>query len=393
MKHLPALTGLRGIAAYAVLIAHDISFSLSGESPFIVGLSYFGMSLFFVLSGFVIHYNYGAAFARDGVARAARRFLLARFARLYPLYILGLVLSLSFIPGSAFFQDPWIALACLTLTQSWFNVQGATGDALANSWSISTEVAFYVLFIPAAAGITRLHHPMTWLLVLCVAAPIAINVATHFVPSDTAGIAGVSAAGSYWIFYFSPFVRVFEFFAGVLAAQVFVASDSSEAENRISTFILGTCIGWCVLAITIGPHSTNTVIRLLMMNFIFAPAIAIGLIVICRHDTVWSRLLSSRLMLAAGEISYSVYLLQFFVLIGLANSFGVRFGGSFAQIGARSLYALLITTALGYGVYYLFEAPTRGWIRQLANRPRSSFRGAVTNPMNGSVTNKPASST
>jgi peptidoglycan/LPS O-acetylase OafA/YrhL len=380
MKQLPALTGLRGLAAYSVLIAHDISFSISEQSTLILGLSYFGMSLFFVLSGFVIHYNYGAEFARDGVARAARRFLLARFARLYPLYIIGLVVSLSYIPESAFFENRWIALACLTLTQSWFNVQAATGDILANSWSISTEVAFYLLFIPTAATITRLRRPVTWLLVLCVAAPIAIEAATHFMPPDRPAIAGVGSARSYWMFYFSPFVRVFEFFAGVLAAQVFVAFPSSEAEDRAPALVLAGCIAWCLLAIIMGPHSTIPMVRHLMMNFIFAPAIAIGLIVICRHDTVWSRLVSSRLMLAAGEISYSVYLLQFFVLVGLANSFGVRFGGSFVQIGARSLYGLLITTALGYGVYYLFEAPIRGWIRQLAHRPRSGFRGAVDQP-------------
>lgn len=75
-SHLDALTGLRAIAAYSVLIAHAIN------SAFIYGgvlhfnlfasrLAYFGMSLFFVLSGFVIHYNYAESFARERLAVAS----------------------------------------------------------------------------------------------------------------------------------------------------------------------------------------------------------------------------------------------------------------------------------------------------------------------------------
>jgi peptidoglycan/LPS O-acetylase OafA/YrhL len=55
------LAGLRGVAAYSVLLAHmiDSDFPADHAHAFAVGLSHFVMSLFFVLSGFVIHYNYG----------------------------------------------------------------------------------------------------------------------------------------------------------------------------------------------------------------------------------------------------------------------------------------------------------------------------------------------
>jgi peptidoglycan/LPS O-acetylase OafA/YrhL len=82
---LDPLTGLRGIAAYSVLIAHamDSAFSL-GEAPifsnFGTFLAWFGMTLFFVLSGFVIHYNHADSFAREGLAAATWRFFVARFS-------------------------------------------------------------------------------------------------------------------------------------------------------------------------------------------------------------------------------------------------------------------------------------------------------------------------
>jgi hypothetical protein len=57
------------------------------------------MTLFFVLSGFVIHYNYAASIERDG-ARGIANFFVARFARLYPLYIVVIAgtLVMSFCP-------------------------------------------------------------------------------------------------------------------------------------------------------------------------------------------------------------------------------------------------------------------------------------------------------
>jgi peptidoglycan/LPS O-acetylase OafA/YrhL len=145
MPPLYPLTGLRGVAAYSVLIAHAIDFARPGQVPFVFGLSYFGMSLFFCLSGFVIHYNYGRSFLENPTGAAARDFLVARFARLYPLYFVGAILSIGYLDHPVILSNPWVALSFVTLTQTWFNVGGAIGDLLSFSWSISTELFFYLL--------------------------------------------------------------------------------------------------------------------------------------------------------------------------------------------------------------------------------------------------------
>jgi peptidoglycan/LPS O-acetylase OafA/YrhL len=64
---IDVLTGFRGIAAYAVLLAHAVDISFNYLPPAVVHfaasrLAYLGMSLFFVLSGFVIYYNYADTF-------------------------------------------------------------------------------------------------------------------------------------------------------------------------------------------------------------------------------------------------------------------------------------------------------------------------------------------
>src|SRR3984885_16373131 len=89
----PALTGLRIRAAFSVLPAHGLSATLTNNEPpqgavlWLMQASGFGMTLFFVLSGFVIHYNY-AGLVTDGRLRGIAAFLWARFAPLYSLFLL-----------------------------------------------------------------------------------------------------------------------------------------------------------------------------------------------------------------------------------------------------------------------------------------------------------------
>src|SRR6266404_8041504 len=74
---LPVLTGLRLVAALSVVMAHSSVIVLFTDARWIpiigFGLAYFGMSLFFVLSGFVIYLNYAPQFARLPIGEAALR--------------------------------------------------------------------------------------------------------------------------------------------------------------------------------------------------------------------------------------------------------------------------------------------------------------------------------
>src|SRR5579863_9108994 len=71
-EELPALTGLRFVAAFSVLLAHSASILMrSYETPgsavfWLKQGSGLGMTLFFVLSGFVIHYNYATLVTEGG---------------------------------------------------------------------------------------------------------------------------------------------------------------------------------------------------------------------------------------------------------------------------------------------------------------------------------------
>ena len=93
-----SLTGLRGVTAMLVAAYHFYPV----QSPLLsrtVGRFYLWVDLFFVLSGFVMALNYGRMF-RDGFSgEAFGEFLLRRLARVYPLYIVVLVLQVALTLG------------------------------------------------------------------------------------------------------------------------------------------------------------------------------------------------------------------------------------------------------------------------------------------------------
>jgi peptidoglycan/LPS O-acetylase OafA/YrhL len=370
---IPALTGLRGVAAYSVLLGHTLNFSMVNE-PWITALAHFGMALFFVLSGFVIHYNYGSSFAARGTLPATRTFLWARFARLYPLYFVGLVLSIGWANDPAAFHHIGVALAALTMTHTWFNVNGGSEDVVGGSWSLSSEAFLYLLFIPAARILSGINRTTSALLLWCTASIGVIYAIYLYQQEIITGLSWfylephTSAPIWLWVTYYSPLTRGLEFFAGAIAAQAVINQPDGKGANY-ATWMLLLCVAWCEIAVLIS-QSDNSFLGTLSPNFLFAPAIAPALILLSRYDTVWSRILSSRFALFCGEISYSVYLLQALVF-GLLR-------GAFVQYGTpglvlRVLYTLAYTTCLSYGTYRLFEAPARSWLRRLQARA-PSFR-------------------
>src|SRR5882724_879095 len=93
---IPQLTGLRFVAAFSILFLHTvvwcIPFTDTQLPTAIAGwVGVYGMPLFFILSGFVIHYNYAGLFRDLPYATSAWSFFAARFARIYPLYFFFLL--------------------------------------------------------------------------------------------------------------------------------------------------------------------------------------------------------------------------------------------------------------------------------------------------------------
>src|SRR5262249_33825967 len=153
-QYVPALTGIRALAALLVLGMHteqNVPFGLDSFLPFFAR-GYLGVDFFFVLSGFIITHVYFASLASPSRS-AVQIFLWHRFIRLYPVHITVLaglvaVFSLAHAAGCTFTHPQewqWNELLWqLTLLHAWGVT--ATPGWNAPSWSISAEWFAYLLF-------------------------------------------------------------------------------------------------------------------------------------------------------------------------------------------------------------------------------------------------------
>jgi peptidoglycan/LPS O-acetylase OafA/YrhL len=150
---LPALTGLRGIAAWFVVLYH-IRLSAAAQVPADVlaflSKGYLAVDLFFMLSGFVLWLNYADRLRAEGLA-AAPLFLARRLARIWPLHLFilaaaiafaGLLQALGKLNPATY---PWAELPLhILLVQNWGFTDALTWNVPA--WSVSCEWAAYLLF-------------------------------------------------------------------------------------------------------------------------------------------------------------------------------------------------------------------------------------------------------
>ena len=140
-----SLTGLRFFAALTVVLVH--SYQIRTGSYLLGPGATNAVTFFFVLSGFILTWVYHERIATIGTWK----FYLARFARVWPLHVACFALFVwvnwYFAYENLFVADQaWQIASNLTLTQSWVPIEKWAMRFNGPSWSISTELGFYLLF-------------------------------------------------------------------------------------------------------------------------------------------------------------------------------------------------------------------------------------------------------
>jgi peptidoglycan/LPS O-acetylase OafA/YrhL len=370
---IKALTGLRFIAALFVCMAHILPKFWLATPIDIARLSAEGMTLFFVLSGFVIHYNYSHSISTNK-GLGLYNFFVARFARLYPLFIIGFFAEYYLQRGFHFNSSFWYSIPFyLTMTQSWVffiikkNALIYQFHHLASvAWSVSTEWFFYLAYpiiCYALFYMRRLPTRLLMILTISVIMVSAVYIATmHFNDINQYGIdhfgpiadASVNSQDSFyrWLIYFSPYYRIAEFMVGCLTAAIFMQlshDKPGKTENLIGSSAL---IFFIVSAALLHMAIFNASGRfgwMITLHQSFGFALPMGGIIFCaaRYQNFVSRFLSLPVILLGGEISYSLYLLH----LSIATHF-------------HHLYFALPAVFLGaYLSYRIIEVPFRKRLR------------------------------
>jgi peptidoglycan/LPS O-acetylase OafA/YrhL len=382
---LPPLTGVRFLAAFCVLAGHTTSVLLSNLDSvrWIDALAPFGMTVFFVLSGFVIHYNYGAMVA-DGTGR--KRYCRARFARLYPLYFLMLCVYVALSSRTAAllhghpesFYDVLRSLPFfLMLIQSWVywpinqvdSLMGGIGGASPLTWSISTEIFFYGAFIFLAWPILRLRSLsaacaiLVWSAAWMAATWVVIDSLPAINTWAVSYFGGIASPGNgdnsfaYWLTYMSPYWRIGDFILGCLAAQVYAC-----LRGWGMTFVILALIGVGLTGgLLIGPAQDS---------FAVGPAVAATILFSVTRKSWLSTALSWRPVIALGDASYSIYLTHYVVLVALA-----RMIPNHPLVAVAVAFGTIIPLSLW--LFAKYETPMRKWIAgQPSTKQRFTAEGA-----------------
>jgi len=306
--NIPALTGLRFFAALMVFFSH-FPIKTQNQNLLLLQTSGFnGVTFFFVLSGFIIAYNYLERFESRPL-QSTPRFLLSRFARIYPLYALIIIFSWMNSGGS-------IPIApYLTATQAWSGDLFVAMGLNSPSWSISVEVFLYLLFpflIPAlkAVGISTDRYKLMIAATLIVAAQIAIAI--YFSAPERAGLVATEPGSSHRWLYRGPAYRSLDFMLGILAAIYYQRFfKPTRTNNYMWSAITYACIAY------IFTLATSLTIAGSAFKWDAAYAVPYTLLIlsiVISNKTHVARFLSGEKIVLLGEASYALYLIH--VLLG-----------------------------------------------------------------------------
>jgi len=374
MVRMPQLDGVRGIAILLVLIWHYFAsqtvatpHSIVSRIRYAFSLTWSGVDLFFVLSGFLIA---GILLDHRDTLNYFRVFYLRRICRIFPLYFLtvGLFLCLG---ATTFFRSPsfqWLfhdrlpIWSYLTFTQNI--LMGARGDFgpywLGITWSLAVEEQFY-LFVPLLIYFLPRRTLVNVLLLAVLAAPLLRSVSPGFQTyvdtpwrSDSLLSGALLAVLVRWPPFVSTVRQHRSFLLALFAALLAGAAVMTVHIDRFGAFDHF----WLA-----GLYSTFVLIAFLGTE----PGLG--------------RVLGSPILVWFGQLSYGIYMFHQAVS-GLLYGF-LRHGApkirTLSDVGI-TLAALGITLALAALSYRFFEAPFLRFghqVKYLPNRKTDSTVHAV----------------
>jgi len=349
-KHLAHIQGLRGLAVLVVVLYH-FSFFFHG--------GFIGVDMFFVISGFVIGRMLIQELDETGKINW-KYFFFRRVRRLIPSLVATLIgtvlltwalfgagavagLNKSLTSGSLFYSNFYFFLE-----RGYVDL---AGDPLRNLWSLSVEEQFYLglpflfLFLKLLGGDVRRKLLISCVIVAAIsfaANVILVNYSLQFsvpqflLPERFA--------------FFSPFTRAWEFLVGFLLVFVPKKKKAHSIENWLTVSAVVVLVGSSLFLDAWLPFP-----GWLAIPTVFGAAV---LVLFGDQVPVIEALLSNRLIRFCGDISYSLYLVHWPLLVILQSKYGSKW--------YLSVSTLVLSFVLASLMYKFLEVPVRllSWDRR-----------------------------
>lgn len=356
-RRLDALTGLRFYAALLVFAFHiSLNRFFIGDSPAVEPLQFilknggwFGVTFFFILSGFVLMWS-----ARAGDTPG--RFIWRRIAKIVPNHMVTFFIALAIAGlGAATAGE---AVANLLLLHAWIPADTAFFSINHPSWSLSAELFFYHAFpfvLPLVNRIPRRRLLLigAGLIGLITIAPLAAGIlpqgevfGANHLQSPLYG----ASIPQIWAVYALPPVRFLEFALGMLAAR-------AVNEKLLPSIPLGPAI---LVAVTGYVVSLFLPIAWQMDAAYVLPVLV--LVTAAAQDKTPPGIFASRTAVRLGELSFAFYMVHDIVLTAARTVLGPDPLQPLAATGAV-LATFAISLAAAYLLWRLVEVPANNALR------------------------------
>lgn len=363
-QELYSLTGIRFFAAVVVVFSHFTQLGLMHVPLYFLDIVDHGrsaVSLFFVLSGFVLAYKYNKNILLE---KGVRSFYMARFARIYPVALFGLFLS-SFVTLYLLIGDnnylflSWYAIkenfakslvasfiAQLFFLTAWFPFSAINQPWNGPMWSVSCEAFFYAIF-PWLVGKLRSR---SLLFVGCVVFVcwLVQGIWILFVENNFS----INRRG--FIVSQFPLTHLFEFIIGIYSALIF---DYLKIKNKS----INIKLGWIFVVFSLLFLLFLGLVQPIRPSYYLqSPLFALLILGLSLTDGSRFGILSARPIVFMGQSSFSLYVIH----IPLAHIYEIL--GLYFFNGWIIFSFTLVFSAF---VYKYIEEPFRKVLRKKFHKP------------------------
>ncbi|MEU7630257.1 acyltransferase [Nocardia sp. NPDC049220] len=368
---VPALEGMRGMAALGVLLTH-VAFQTGAAGTPVIGRVWgrfdMAVAVFFALSGFLLWRPHAAAARGVGSAPSVGYYLRHRAARILPAYWVVVCAVLMLLPSAAGTAGLRVWVSNLALLQVF--VPLTLTDGLTQMWSLSVEVAFYLVLPVLAFALVRLRGSAANLRVPVIVALGVISLGWNLLPVPTPD----AIHADNWLPGYLPWFAV-----GMLLAELSFHGVRQSTWWRVAA---NQPLMWTVATIAFLIAATDLagpagLTRAEPWHYVVkmgsGAIIGFALLapLVLRDPAARPhRWLESSVAAMIGRWSYGIFIWHLAVLSIVFPVFGiVPFLGNFG-------YVLVLTVAITLPVaaasYALIEEPVRRLARRVDRRKRES---------------------
>lgn len=288
-ERIEVITGLRFLAATLVFVSHT-GINAEGILQGILKSGHIGVSIFFVISGFVLSKSY--SYESNGFKTNITIFYVRRLNRIYPSYAAALLISSLIFINDFEYQHFFVSLL---LIQSWLPSTDFYYALNTPDWSISNEIFFYFLFPFLFKTLRFLCVLFLGIIILQIFLYLLLN---H---NNWDQIYFGTNNFSHWLFYICPISRLCEFLAGMLVYRSWSKGVLLTAKHIPLAYIALVCT--LLASIYVPQALRQSLFTIIIVIYFFYAHLTPSKYLNSIYGNPISKLL--------GEASYIFYLIHF----------------------------------------------------------------------------------